>query len=146
MAEPARDMIIEELSQTECLRLLETHQVGRVAVVVDGQPAILPVNYRTDEGTVVFRTDAGTKLQGAPMSLVAFEIDQIDEVSHEGWSVLLEGVGQDITDTVDTRSRELRDLPVSPWAPGDKAYWIKVVPRRLSGRSLRRRLPTDPAG
>ena len=144
MAEPAQDMVIEELSQTECLRLLAAHEVGRVAVVVDGRPVILPVNYRTDDGTVVFRTDAGTKLQGAAMSHVAFEIDEIDQDSHEGWSVLLEGVGQDITDTVDARSEELRILPVSPWAPGDKAYWIKVVPRGLSGRSLRRRLPTDP--
>lgn len=146
MAEPARDMVIEELSQTECLRLLAAHQVGRIAVVVDGQPVILPVNYRTDDGTVVFRTDAGTKLRGAPMAQVAFEIDEIDESSHEGWSVLVEGVGQDITDTVDARSEELRVLPVSPWAPGDKAYWIKVVPRALSGRSLRRRIRTDPAG
>jgi nitroimidazol reductase NimA-like FMN-containing flavoprotein (pyridoxamine 5'-phosphate oxidase superfamily) len=139
-------MVMEELSDTECLRLLAAHQVGRLVVVVDGQPVILPVNYRTDEGTVVFRTDAGTMLHGAPMARVAFEIDEIDEASHEGWSVVVEGVGQDITDTVDARSEALRVLPVTPWAPGDKAYWIKVVPRTLSGRSLRHRAPADPVG
>jgi uncharacterized protein len=92
----------------------------------------------------VFRTDPGTKLRAAPLTHVAFEIDEIDEATHTGWSVVVEGVGQDITDTVDDRSEELRVLPVTPWAPGDKAYWIKVVPRVLTGRSLRPRLPTDP--
>ena len=144
MAEPTRDMVLEELSQTECLRLLASHVVGRIAVVVDSQPVILPVNYRADDATIVFRTDAGTKLRGAAMAHVAFEIDEIDETTHAGWSVVVQGVGQDITETVDARSEALRVLAVAPWAPGDKAYWIKVVPRVLSGRSLRPRLATDP--
>jgi Pyridoxamine 5'-phosphate oxidase len=66
MEQPTQDMVLEELSLTECLALLTSHRVGRVAVVVDGQPVILPVNYRTDDGTVVFRTDAGTKARGRP--------------------------------------------------------------------------------
>jgi uncharacterized protein len=143
MEQPTPDMVLDELPLTECLALLASHQVGRVAVVVDGQPVILPVNYRTDDGTVVFRTDEGTKARGAPLSRVAFEIDDIDEASHVGWSVVVQGVGQEISDTIDARSEELRVLPVSPWAPGDKIYWIKIVPRLISGRNLRRSNPTD---
>jgi nitroimidazol reductase NimA-like FMN-containing flavoprotein (pyridoxamine 5'-phosphate oxidase superfamily) len=146
MEQPAPDMVLEELSLTECLALLDSHQVGRVAVVVDGRPMILPVNYRTDDGTVVFRTDAGTKERGTPLSQVAFEIDDIDDASHVGWSVVVQGVGRDITDAIDARSEELRVLPVTPWAPGDKVYWIKIVPKLISGRRLRRRHQTDSAG
>jgi nitroimidazol reductase NimA-like FMN-containing flavoprotein (pyridoxamine 5'-phosphate oxidase superfamily) len=137
--EPTQEMVLEELTLTECLTLLSSHEVGRLAVVADGQPVILPVNYRTDEGTVVFRTDEGTKTRGAPLSHVAFEIDEIDQASHAGWSVLVQGVGLDISDAIDTRSEQLRVLPVSPWAPGDKGHWIKIVPDVISGRTLRQR-------
>lgn len=143
MERPSQDMVLEELSLTECLARLDSRQVGRVAVVVDGQPVILPVNYRTDDGTVVFRTDAGTMLRGAPLSRVAFEIDEIDEASHAGWSVVVQGVGQEITDAIDAGSEELRTLAVSPWAPGDKPYWVKIVPAVISGRSLRPHHRTD---
>jgi nitroimidazol reductase NimA-like FMN-containing flavoprotein (pyridoxamine 5'-phosphate oxidase superfamily) len=145
MEQPTQEMVLEELSLTECLALLDSHRVGRVAVVVDGQPVIFPVNYGTDDGTVVFRTDEGTKAREAPLSRVAFEIDDIDEASHLGWSVIVQGVGLDITDAIDARSEELRVLPVSPWAPGDKVYWVKIVPNVISGRSLRRRHRTDAA-
>lgn len=145
MEQPTQDAVLEELSLTECLARLDGHQMGRVAIVVDGQPVIFPVNYRTDDGTVVFRTDAGTKERGATLSPVAFEIDDVDEASHLGWSVVVQGVGRDITDAIDARSEELRVLPVSAWAPGDKVYWIKIVPTVISGRSLRRRHPTDTA-
>ena len=143
MDQSSNRMVIEALSLTECLALLDGRQVGRVAVVVDGQPTILPVNYRADDGTVVFRTDDGAKVRGAPLARVAFEIDDIDQASHSGWSVVVEGVGQDITDTIDAYSEELRGLPVTPWAPGDKTYWIKIVPTSITGRSLRPHHRTD---
>ena len=39
----------------ECLELLRNHHVGRVSVVVDGQPLIFPVNYAIEGRNVVFR-------------------------------------------------------------------------------------------
>jgi nitroimidazol reductase NimA-like FMN-containing flavoprotein (pyridoxamine 5'-phosphate oxidase superfamily) len=42
---------MESLGRTECLNLLATAQVGRVALVVDGHPEILPVNYALDGDT-----------------------------------------------------------------------------------------------
>lgn len=35
---------LEVLSEEECLGLLASNEVGRLAVVVDGQPLIFPVN------------------------------------------------------------------------------------------------------
>ena len=40
-----------EMSRTECLDLLESHQVGRVAYCDDLGPVVLPVNYAMDEET-----------------------------------------------------------------------------------------------
>ena len=45
MYEPDLSTDLEELSETDCLELLERHQIGRVALGVDGQPLIFPVNY-----------------------------------------------------------------------------------------------------
>src|SRR3954452_5292991 len=89
-----------ELGPEECLRLLRTRQVGRVAFVADGQPLILPVNYAVDAATIVFRTDRGTKLAAMPLTRVAFEADDIDEVGAQGWDVVVQGHADDITDSI----------------------------------------------
>ncbi len=53
---------LEVLERHECLRLLASQPVGRVAVVVDAWPMIFPVNYALDGDSIVFRTDEGSKL------------------------------------------------------------------------------------
>jgi hypothetical protein len=59
---------LEEISEDECLQLLERHDLGRIAVVVDGQPLIFPVNYGLSHRIVTFRSAHGTKLSYAPGS------------------------------------------------------------------------------
>ena len=67
---------LEELSESECLRLLRRHSLGRIALVVDEKPQIFPINYALQDRIIVFRTAPGTKLSYAPSSNVAFEIDE----------------------------------------------------------------------
>ena len=125
------------LSETECYELLNQGQVGRVGVVVEGKQMILPVNYATDGQSVVFKVGGLSVLAiNAPMAQVAFEIDSIDEVHREGWSVLFQGVAHDVTDTIDANSENLRKLDLTPWAPGEKSVWLKVTPREISGRRI----------
>jgi nitroimidazol reductase NimA-like FMN-containing flavoprotein (pyridoxamine 5'-phosphate oxidase superfamily) len=138
MSMPGGSEIYEELSLRECLELLGAHDFGRIAVVVDGQPIALPVNYSLDGDAVVFRTDPGTKLRGAAMGRVAFEIDGTDEVAQVGWSVIVQGVGNDITDALDHRSEQLRLLETRPWIPGDQARWVEILPDSVTGRRLSR--------
>jgi len=133
------DTVIDELSVEECLDLLRGEDVGRLGVVVDGQPLIFPVNHLVDDGVVVFRTDQGAKLAGASLAKVAFEVDRIDEERRLGWSVLVVGRGFDVTDTVDERSVVLRRLPVAPWAGGERAHWVKIVAAATTGRRIRPR-------
>src|SRR5512143_585339 len=48
---------LASLSHDECLNLLRQGSVGRLAVVIDGRPHILPLNYAANEdGIIVFRT------------------------------------------------------------------------------------------
>ena len=69
---------IEVLDRDQCLALLETDVVGRLAVVAGGAPAVFPVNYAMDSDAVVFRTAPGTKLDAGVRAPACFEIDFFD--------------------------------------------------------------------
>jgi uncharacterized protein len=129
--------IYEEIPANECLELLKTHHFGRIAVIVDDHPIIFPINYAVDGDAVVFRTNTGAKLSGAVMGRVAFEIDGTDEGAHTGWSVVVQGVGSEITAALDHRSEQLRQLEVEPWVPGERARWVEILPQSITGRRLR---------
>lgn len=128
---------IEALDEEECLRLLASAAVGRIAVVLGRQPFIMPVNYVLDGDDVVFRTDAGTKLVGASLERVAFEVDHLEPERKEGWSVVVQGVGQEITSAYSKLFDRVRALAISPWAPGEKEHWVRIIPREITGRRVR---------
>jgi uncharacterized protein len=47
---------VAELALHECLRLLRTVAVARLAIAGDDPPEVVPIDYVVDHGTVVFRT------------------------------------------------------------------------------------------
>lgn len=125
---------LETITEDECLHLLGSHRLGRVAINVDGRPQIFPVNYAVSRGVVAFRTDAGTKLANAPMSHVAFELDEFDPMTGVGWSVMVKGIAYDITEAVDADSIEFRRQVVRPMAPGKHQHWMAIHPDEITGR------------
>ena len=133
---PQAPAVLSRLNRSECLRLLRCHQVGRLATTVDGGPMIFPVNYAMDGDAVAVRTDAGSGIDGSILRRVAFEVDHINPEAHEGWSVVVQGVARDITDALDPPSAHTRALPLSPWAPGFKTTWIKILDPTITGRRL----------
>jgi uncharacterized protein len=135
-------MDIEILPEEECVRLLGARSFGRVALADHGQPLIFPVNYAADDRAVVFRSAPGMKLSEAPMSKVAFEVDEVDLEDGTAWSVMVQGVAYEITDTLDRLSERLRELVVEPMAPGERGHWVAVMRHHISGRRFR--LSADP--
>jgi uncharacterized protein len=127
---------LQVIDPDECLELLGRRSVGRLAVINGGHPLVLPVNYVVEGREVVFRTDAGTKLLAAERAPVAFQIDEIDEESHHGWSVLVSGHAEEITDYDARAVRELRDIPLHPWAGGPKAHWVRIRASSITGRRI----------
>jgi nitroimidazol reductase NimA-like FMN-containing flavoprotein (pyridoxamine 5'-phosphate oxidase superfamily) len=125
----------QELSPDECQALLGGSHLGRIALVEGGRPLILPVNYVLDDKTVVFRTDQGTKLdaavRGAP---VAFEVDGVNSERRTGWSVLVRGRAEHVTDR--TELERLRRLPLVPLAPGAKPHYVRVKADEVTGRRI----------
>ncbi|HET7421685.1 MAG TPA: pyridoxamine 5'-phosphate oxidase family protein [Candidatus Dormibacteraeota bacterium] len=128
---------LEVLSEEECRNLLARRNLGRVALTVDDQPEVFPVNYIADESTIVFRTAEGTKLRQAAKRRVAFEIDDWDPRAGVGWSVMVKGVAQDVTDALDRFGAALHALPVVPLAPGSREHWMAIYPSEVTGRRFR---------
>jgi nitroimidazol reductase NimA-like FMN-containing flavoprotein (pyridoxamine 5'-phosphate oxidase superfamily) len=127
---------VEVLDQEECLRLIATRAVGRIGIVDSGQPIILPMNYFLVGDSVVMRTSSGTKLQHAQGSPACFEVDEIDVTTQAGWSVLAVGRLETITEYDESKVRAARSLPLSPWAAGERPYWMRLVTQRLTGRRV----------
>ncbi len=124
---------IEVLSDEECWQLLERTSVGRLAVDVGGQPDIFPINYLVDDGTLVFRSGAGTKLAAAVlMHHIAFEIDGYEPDAHTAWSVIIKGRADLIEKMDDVWQAE--DLPLFPWLATPKPNFVRITPQSVTGR------------
>jgi nitroimidazol reductase NimA-like FMN-containing flavoprotein (pyridoxamine 5'-phosphate oxidase superfamily) len=130
------DAWLEELPLEECLRLLRECSVGRIAVMADEFPVVLPVNYRLVETSgktwVAVRTRPGNVIERAPIQ-AAFEIDGIDPVHQQGWSVLVRGTLHHVDpDAADFRER----FDPEPWILAERDAWVVIEPFAISGRQL----------
>ena len=128
------DRGLRSLSESECWRLLGSHDLGRIAFLVDGWPQVFPVNYSTEEGAVLFRSAPGAKATQGPGSRACFEIDGWDDMASIGWSVMVQGTIRDITEAADEQALELRRLSPRPAAPGTRNLMLALVASRVSGR------------
>ena len=126
---------VEHLSLRECWDLLAETQVGRIGVLSDSAPEIYPVNHVVDRGTIVFRTDPGTKLRSVLRSpAVCYQVDGIVPEAATGWSVLVKGLASELTDPDELR--RVDDLDLRFWALGDKVHWIRITPAEVTGRRI----------
>jgi uncharacterized protein len=124
------------LERAECLHLLGAATLGRLGLTSGALPVVLPVNFHFDGERILIRTTPGTKLEAATRdAVVAFEIDDIDPVSHTGWSVVATGVARRVTDP--TELEHIRTLPLPRWAPGGSGdHIIGIRPDIVSGRRI----------
>ena len=129
---------IEVISRAECLELMATEPVGRLAVVDHGSPHVVPVNFVLDGEDVIFQSFAGTKVERLATGPVCFEVDRVDPATRSGWSVVIHGRGEEVT-RWDPRERQerLEHLGVDPWASGEKPHLVRIVASTITGRRIR---------
>jgi uncharacterized protein len=125
---------LEPLDDDTCRTLLRRGVIGRLAHVRDGLPQVVPLNYVLDEGEVVFRCDHGDLLDAIEGTPVAFEVDDVDLEYHTGWSVVVHGTAQEIWDP--PALDRARELPLRPWAPGDRGRYVRIATASLTGRRI----------
>lgn len=125
---------LSELTERECLELLGGRVVGRVALVIEGEARVFPINYHFDRGEIVFRTDEGTKLDAARAgSMATFEVDHSDPLYHTGWSVTATGRLETLTDPHELARVE--GLPVRAWGRTGR-HWVRMPITTISGRRI----------
>ena len=135
--EGERHVQLEILSTADCISLLRTGRVGRVAFAADGLVHVIPVNYACDDkGHILFRTNASTLLNEVASLAVGFEVDSFDVFGRTGWSVCVHGVGHAITSPDDPAAAALRAAGLRSWAPGDRSKWLTIEPLEITGRRL----------
>ncbi len=124
------------LGRETCEELLRSTSVGRLAFVADGDVVVIPVNYRYHEGTIVIRTAVGSKLEAAArQAQMTFEIDDWDNASQVGWSVLVKGRAREVLS--DDEAADLMQLGLRPWADASgKRRWLRIRPDEITGRKI----------
>jgi nitroimidazol reductase NimA-like FMN-containing flavoprotein (pyridoxamine 5'-phosphate oxidase superfamily) len=120
----------DDLTVEECFDLLGSKHVGRVAFTVDG-PVILPVNYVVDRESIIVRTSPyGYLGRCLRRCEAAFGVDEINEGTGAGWTVLVRGSAADLAGH---EARHLQQHPRS-WADGVHSLYLRIVPRMITGR------------
>jgi nitroimidazol reductase NimA-like FMN-containing flavoprotein (pyridoxamine 5'-phosphate oxidase superfamily) len=140
-------VVLEELEEAECLRLIAPGGIGRLVFAGRYDLTVLPVNYKLHNGAILFRTaahsttdeDLRTGIAHAEYR-VAFEIDDFDRSAREGWSVLVQGPAHHIDS--DSERAEVETAGVEPWAGGGREHFISITPARVTGRRIRRQPAT----
>jgi nitroimidazol reductase NimA-like FMN-containing flavoprotein (pyridoxamine 5'-phosphate oxidase superfamily) len=131
---------IEVLEATDCWRLLRGVSLGRLAVWVEDQPELFPLNFRTDQETIVFRTGPGTKFSAALQGkLVALEADGVNSRTNAAWSVVVKGHAAEVEQTEEFRTNVGQLL--FPWSPGSKDRFVRITPTAITGRRFTIALP-----
>ena len=121
------------LTEDECWELLRVQTVGRVAWNEPEGPIIVPVNYAVEESSIVFRTALDTKLaRQLHLGFASFQIDEHDDFTQSGSSVLVRGV----LSCVEAHGTVRDDARVVPWAEGERHYLMRITPLSITGRRL----------
>src|SRR6478735_72357 len=121
---------LKEIGRAECL---ESTSVGRIAFCSIRGPVVLPVNHAMIGGETVVRvTPAGQTSRYlrdyGPGADLTFEVDDFDETTKCGWSVLVTG---------SARAGEpesmlgATDRPV-PWPAGSYWEYVRIHPNRVT--------------
>ena len=126
----------EVLDRAECLRLLEGAAVGRIAGTSGALPVVLPVGYALDGDFIVVETGRGTTLDFATSgSVVAFEVDNLHERGHSGWTVMVTGIAEEVV--AEDEVRRFRSL-----VSGDREFaqqrFVRISSELVSGRRTHR--------
>jgi transcriptional regulator with XRE-family HTH domain len=133
----AKSAVLDSMTVPECRQYLAGGGIGRFLFVEPGRgPVAIPVNFQMDGDDVVFRTGSeGSVAAGVHQSPVSFDVDHLDDALSEGWSVLVTGEARVITDPGEIARAAA--LNIEPWAGGDKAAYVRLTARQITGRRIR---------
>jgi len=125
---------LESLTREESIELLSSAVVGRVVFTLSALPAVVPVTFGVLDDALVLRTSEGTRLAAAADGgVLAFEADEIDPVARTGWSVVVTGIAELVTDPM--RRARIHAI-VEPFVSGENDVDVSLPLTVVTGRRL----------
>ncbi|MFF8913229.1 pyridoxamine 5'-phosphate oxidase family protein [Streptomyces sp. NPDC015032] len=128
-----------ELTGTQALSLLAGASLGRIVFTQRALPAVRPVNHLLDDGQIIILTHRDSDLfaqardHGERGVVVAYQADDIDPLTHLGWSVVATGYCSPVTDP-DALARYQRLL--RPWSDQVMDCAVRIWPHLVTGIRL----------
>ena len=119
----------------ECLRLLKSVPVGRVAFSRNAMPAMEPVRFAVDSGHIFIAVSLVSAL--CPVlqhCVVAFQADSLGDASQSGWTVTVVGHAGEVHDPALTA--RLRGMGLSSWAATETDRFMHISPGIVTGQRL----------
>ena len=108
--------------------------MGRVIFRASRGPVALPVNFRFSNDEVLFNTMVKTAFELECQGTVGFEIDRIDDLLSEGWSVIVTGSAR-LVDHPDELVEHAEHGLVS-WAGGARGAVVAITADEVTGRVI----------
>jgi len=91
-----------------------------------------------------------SSLSGVYVQHFTFETDyaypkgDIDRVRKQGWSVVVQGAAYEVSpNDWPASALQPHEIYLEPWVAGAKLHWIRLIPRLISGRRIRRITETE---
>ncbi|MBC7274085.1 MAG: pyridoxamine 5'-phosphate oxidase family protein [Streptomyces sp.] len=127
---------LRALDRRESMRLLAKAPVGRIVYTRQALPAVLPVNFAVDtDGSVVLRTAADSDLVRAVDGVVvAFEVDDYDAEAQTGWSVVVTGRADVVTDPAE--QERLARTGQRSWVASRNGVFVRIHSEIVTGRDI----------
>jgi hypothetical protein len=125
---------LRALTPAQCDAHLEVGGVGRIVFLTERGPVAYPVNFVMSEGDVILSTTAAQAAELEAQRRASFQIDRVDEVLSEGWSVLATGSARRVDDPDELV--ELSSLGLEPWAGGNRLEMVRIHPEEITGRVI----------
>lgn len=139
--EEARRGRIVDLPADECMVLLSTTTIGRVAFVNEDGQQLVPVNFAEIDGVIYFRTvpDGFLAQLAHGHEDVAFGVDYHDDTYRHGWNVTVKGAAALVEDraTINMGAEPRATAAVGRWStPARHQHLDRLDRRPTRGRSL----------
>ena len=132
----ASQHLLLEIDERECRRLLGTASgIGRLGFTERALPMILPVHFTVRAGEIVVASISDSKTATARRgTVVAFELDDYDPATREGWTVNVIGPTRLITDPAEIDALDALDF--APWTGNPHRTYFTVQVAMVQGRRL----------
>ena len=122
---------IENVTEEVCWELLETEQIGRLAVTAQDGVDIYPIDYLVANGVIYFRSAPGRKLINLTADpTVAFEAD--GTVDRQRWSVVVRGTANRMDLDSEIEASGVNQL--KSHSPTTKWNYVQITPSTITGR------------